>query len=980
MTRESDSNKNPEKRPPSDEADSRSSVFDVTRISRRDDDSDEGSDNGGHSDASLSELPPSIPGVPEGDTVTPSQPQKVGRYRIVRLLGEGGFGSVYLAEDETLRRHVAIKVPRLGANAKRLEKEFLTEARQLAQLNHPGIVSVFDIGRDDDRCFIVSDFLSGPSLSQWLKKNKPDWLTSAQICLKIADALAHAHSHRTVHRDLKPSNIILTDNSQPVIVDFGLAVSDNQRAEGTAPGEVSGTPTYMSPEQAMGQGHRIDGRTDIYSLGAILYRLLTGRTPFRSESMMELLRQVAEDEPQPPRQLARHIPPPLEQICLKAMEKSLRERYTTADDMVADLKRVLNIGPEAAIGVSPSAVAVAEKPPEPTFIGSESHEQPSVPSASDGTIDLHLKPKSPGHATTAVEVKQQPDLKPDEHEDASDSESFSRQSILDDSESLPPGSTNRPLSTSVRKQESQRRRVTIINCGCDVYDNDEILESLDSEEQAALLAQFQEYCTEISGEFQGTVLQTTDEGVAVCFGFPVAFEDAVRRSVRFGLAIRDRMDRVNRNWKRQRITLSARVTLHTDHAIAEANMLDDQTSSVSIVGAIRNVASRLADYADPGTVVVSQQTWSLCRDLFEFESLGKQKVRGLPGKVELHEALSEHDRDDGFDGTVEKNLTPLIGRDRETELLQERWEQACEGMGQVVLVIGEAGLGKSRLVHAIKRHAQNQASGSEISPVVEWRASAERQNSSLFPAVEFFERHLHFEYGDDNDSRLQKLIAHLEQLELDGEEEIALFGGMLSLQLPEKYDLNQAPQVRKENLLQLLLDWLRELSFRQPVLFVIEDLHWVDPSTLEFLELLVNQGFNDRILTLFTFRPEFETPWGSKAHQTNLALNRLTRRQVEELMTARAGQPFPKNVVDQIIERTEGVPLFVEEFTKLMMEAGEPDASVDESSASALQQIPASLNDMLMSKLDRIEADIEVMQLGATIGRGINAFQRATRF
>ena len=182
--------------------------------------------------------------------------------------------------------------------------------------------------------------------------------------------------------------------------------------------------------------------------------------------------------------------------------------------------------------------------------------------------------------------------------------------------------------------------------------------------------------------------------------------------------------------------------------------------------------------------------------------------------------------------------------------------------------------------------------------------------------------------------------------------------------------LELAPQVRKEKLLQLLLDWLRELSYRQPLLFVIEDLHWVDPSTLEFLELLVNQGLNDRILTLFTFRPEFETPWGSKAHQTNLALNRLTRKQVQELMETRAGRAFPTAVVDQIVERTDGVPLFVEEFTKLLTESNERSASDSSvSTMETLRKIPASLQDMLMSRLDRIEADLDVIQLGAALGR-----------
>lgn len=899
-----------------------------------------------------------VPDISSASTLS-STVEMVGRYRVIRLLGEGGFGSVYLAEDETLCREVAVKVPRLGANTKKLEKEFLKEARQLAQLKHPGIVSVFDIGRDGDRCFIVSDFLSGPSLSQWLKKNTPDWTLSAKICMKIADALAHAHAQRTVHRDLKPSNIILTDDMQPVIVDFGLAVSDGQRADGTQRGDVSGTPAYMSPEQAAGLGHRIDGRTDIYSLGAILYRMLTGRLPFRSRSVVELLRQVMEDEPQPPRQLARHIPSQLEQICLKAMEKGLRDRYTTADDMANDLRQLLGLGDAADSRLDPTVIGSDFAVDQTLVPQRASPEPPAKPTLRDSA-----RPDAQEVEATLDSVPAEPAVE--------DSDSESRPSRASDSISRRPGSDTPLRSTSFRRRESQRRQVTIINCSCDVYENDQILESLDSEEQATLLDEFQSYCCELATEAEGTVLHETDEGVAVCFGFPLALEDSVRRALRFGLTVRDQIGRINEKWKRHDVELSARVTVHTDNAIAEASIdEDEQTSSVSIAGAIRNVSNKLADFAEPGCVVVSQQTWQLCRTLFDFESLGSQKVRGLPGKVNLYEVVCEHSRDAGFDGTSDQGLTPLIGRDREIGLLQERWEQAAEGMGQVVLVIGDAGLGKSRLVHSIKNYVMDRSTDSSFSPIAEWRASSQRHNSSLYPAIEYFERRLGFEYGDSDEVRLDKLAAHLKELGLDGDEEIALLAGMLSIPLQGRVAESELPpQARKEQLLQLLLDWLRELSYRQPLLFVIEDLHWMDPSTLEFLELLVSQGLNDRILTLFTFRPEFETPWGSRAHQTNLALNRLTRRQVVELMEARAGRSFPEAVVDQIIERTDGVPLFVEEFTKLLIEndqCGDDETSI--STMNTLQQIPASLHDMLMSRLDRIDGDIGIMQLGAAIGR-----------
>jgi predicted ATPase len=272
----------------------------------------------------------------------PAPPAALGRYQVQRILGAGGFGAVYLGHDTQLDRPVAIKVLRGGARSAHANTEpALQEARRLAQLRHPGIVAVHDVGVQDGQVYIVSDCLDGPDLGQWLREHRPAWPEVARIAASVADALAHAHARLIIHRDVKPANILLSADRAPVLVDFGLALGETQ-AGGAAKGVVAGTPYYMSPEQAAGMAHRIDGRTDIYSLGVVLYEMLTGRVPFRATHRQELLRQVRDDEPQPPRQLVGDIPPELERACLKALAKRQEDRYTTAGDFAADLRRILS--------------------------------------------------------------------------------------------------------------------------------------------------------------------------------------------------------------------------------------------------------------------------------------------------------------------------------------------------------------------------------------------------------------------------------------------------------------------------------------------------------------------------------------------------------------------------------------------------------------------------------------------------------------
>jgi serine/threonine protein kinase len=312
----------------------------------------------------------------------------------------------------------------------------------------------------EGQVYVVSDFLDGPDLGRWLRDNRPAWPEAARIAAAVADALAHAHAQLVVHRDVKPANIVLTANRAPVLVDFGLAL-DEAHAGGSERGMVSGTPWYMSPEQVAGTAHRIDGRTDVYSLGVVLYEMLAARVPFRATNPLELMRQVLDDEPQPPRQLVGDIPPELERACLKALAKRQQDRYTTAADFAADLRRVLQTAAE---------VSVSRLMPVETPAGASRAATPATP--------------WPGTLT--------------------------------------------PPSSRSRAREAERRQVTVLVCGCDLFDSEAYL-GLDTEDQAQLLRAIQQACEQAVRRFDGTVVQCNEQGLLACFGYPVAFEDAARR-------------------------------------------------------------------------------------------------------------------------------------------------------------------------------------------------------------------------------------------------------------------------------------------------------------------------------------------------------------------------------------------------------------------------------------------------------------------
>ena len=503
-----------------------------------------------------------------------------------------------------------------------------------------------------------------------------------------------------------------------------------------------------------------------------------------------------------------------------------------------------------------------------------------------------------------------------------------------------------PAATS----EAQRRQVTVLFS--DLVGSTALSTVLDPEEMSSLIRRYQDACAGAVARFDGYIAKFMGDGVLAYFGYPQAREDAAERAVRAGLAI---VEAVRQIAQPNGAALETRVGIATGLVVVGDIVGSGAAREEAIVGETPNLAARLQSLAEPNSVLISESTYRLLGRTFEYEDRGEQTLKGFGKPVPVWRVLREAPVASRF-AAARGGLGPFVGRTQEMGLLIDRWRLAQHGEGQVILLTAESGMGKSRLVEALFERI-----GAEPHRRVVTQCSPYYSNTAFYPVMRQIEQAAGFVLEDSTEQKLVKLDAWLATMSTPQGPAAPLMADLLSLPTDNRYQpLEMTPAQRKNATLSVLVDQLLQLSEREPLLFVLEDAHWIDPTTQELLSRLIDSIAAARVFVIVTARPEFASPWAGRDHAGSLALSRLSKTQCAEIVAGiAAAQSMTADIIEEILVKTDGVPLYVEEMTRAVAEA--PDAKG--------LAVPATLQDSLMARLDRLGPAKEIAQIAAAIGR-----------
>jgi class 3 adenylate cyclase/predicted ATPase len=510
---------------------------------------------------------------------------------------------------------------------------------------------------------------------------------------------------------------------------------------------------------------------------------------------------------------------------------------------------------------------------------------------------------------------------------------------------------------TARAVEPERRQLTVMSC--DLVGHAALSARMDLEDLRDTIGAYHQCVADTVARFNGVIGRRVGHMVLVHFGYPAAHEDDAVQAVRAGLELCVAVKELKPGGLQCRVGIATGLVIIGDVAA---------TADQGLVGEAPDMAVRLQAVAEPDTVLVAPNARRLVGGFFECRDLGEVQMRGIAAPLHAWQVVGESAVDSRFDA-LRSSQTPLTGRDEEIELLMRRWRNAVEGEGRVVLISGEAGIGKSRIAVAFEERLRDE---SHIR--LRYSCSPNHSNSALHPFISQLEHAANFRHDDSAATKLDKLEALLMRSSVDLQKDAGLIADLLSIPSGDRYPkLDLSPQKRKEKTLEALLAQVGSLTGKQPVLIIFEDAHWIDPTSLELLELTVPVVASLPVLLVISFRPEFTPRWGGASHVHTLVLNRLNRRNSAEMVSRIAGDKMlPTEVVEQINSRAEGIPLFIEELTKTVLESGLLREEGDRYALSGVlpaQAIPATLHESLMARIDHLAPSRELAQISAAIGR-----------
>jgi class 3 adenylate cyclase/predicted ATPase/energy-coupling factor transporter ATP-binding protein EcfA2 len=509
----------------------------------------------------------------------------------------------------------------------------------------------------------------------------------------------------------------------------------------------------------------------------------------------------------------------------------------------------------------------------------------------------------------------------------------------------------------------ERRQLTVVFC--DLVGSTALANACDPEVMRGVISDYQKSVTEAITSFEGHLAKFLGDGVLAYFGWPVAQEDAAQRAVQAALSACKGVSKLEGPDGQP---LAARVGIATGLVVVGDLIGTRDSQETAVVGETPNLAARLQSLAEPGSVVLAEGTRVLLARGFDLEDLGERELKGFARPQRAWRVTGDRDHKDSFEIERLKSLAPLVGREAELRLLQERWKQAQSGEGQVILLSGEPGIGKSRLLQALQ-------SGLVKEQAVNLRffCSPQHKDSAFHPLTRQLERAAGIVAQDDQAARLEKLSSKLQDLKIDDHAVLPLLAELLSIETEGLDPLKLEPEEKKAQTLAAFLALIEAEARRQPLLILLEDAHWLDPTSLNFFGLAVQRISDLPVLLVASFRPDFQPPWGAYSHVATLSLTRLSGDQTKDIATRVAGgHSLPPEIVEQIREKTDGVPLFIEEMTKAVLDAGvleQADGRYRLTGPLPEHVIPSTLQDSLMARLDRLEYAKEIAQIAACIGR-----------